>query len=295
MNKSVKVGMGPFVVMISSDHDALMKRLSRTNHSFLAKGKPDLVVAVKQTSSGSKKLRLGKTTKKEYCHEQADKIMVKLLASESEYLKKECSLRISFNRRADLDYTYDEFLRILRFFFSYFLLRRGSGFLLHSSSVVVDRKRTLLFCGKSGSGKSFIAKHLTKSHRLKLMNDECNLLLPRGNAIYAYPTIFLGKEQNLPNNIGARVERIYFMRRGKDNRIIDRDKKHCFVELMKNTTLGMNTKDDRTLLMKKPLAMRRYLRTVSKAASTIEMHGLEWHPDSSDFYDEILNCSLKRS
>jgi len=102
-------------------------------------------------------------------------------------------------------YSIDSFLRIV---YSLILVKE-SGFLLHASSVVRNRK-SYLFSGKSGAGKTTIAN---LSADCTLLSDELSLVKKVNGESQAFGTPFWGELQKNGEKISAPISGIYFIRK----------------------------------------------------------------------------------
>lgn len=108
------------------------------------------------------------------------------------------------------DYGCDSFLRAILSF----RLLESNGFLVHASGLVKDGKG-YLFVGKSGAGKSTVAR--LSSETCTVLSDDLTFasLSDAGGKIYGTP--FFGDFGTAGVNIGAPLDAIYFLRQSSFN------------------------------------------------------------------------------
>ena len=101
--------------------------------------------------------------------------------------------------------------------FFYNTLLRHSGFLLHSSAVVVDGK-AYLFSAASGTGKSTHTQLWldTFGDRAYMLNDDKPAIRYEDGAWYAYGTPWSGK-YDISTNARVPLAGICFLKRGEEN------------------------------------------------------------------------------
>lgn len=111
------------------------------------------------------------------------------------------------------DYGCDSLLRVI----VSFRLLESNGFLVHASGLVKGG-RGYLFVGKSGAGKSTVARLSSKS--CAVLSDDLTfaLLSDAGGMIYGTP--FFGDFGTAGTNIGAPLEAVYFLRQAPFNRTV---------------------------------------------------------------------------
>jgi len=101
-------------------------------------------------------------------------------------------------------YSVDSLLRVI---FSWLSTGRG-GFLIHSAGIA-SVNHASLFVGKTGAGKSTIAK---KFARKRILSDELVLVKLKNNKTsFAYSTPFWGELEQGSGNLERKINRVYFL------------------------------------------------------------------------------------
>jgi hypothetical protein len=115
-------------------------------------------------------------------------------------------------------YSADAVLRIVHTL----ILARQGGFLLHAASAVRDG-RAFIFSGVSGAGKTTISRLAPPD--ATLLTDEISYIRPDGNGYRAFGTPFAGELATLGENVSAPLSTLFFLEKGKENRVetISRD------------------------------------------------------------------------
>jgi hypothetical protein len=109
-------------------------------------------------------------------------------------------------------YSADAVLRIVHTL----ILARQGGFLLHAASAVRDG-RAFVFSGVSGAGKTTISRLAPTD--ATLLTDEISYIRPDGNGYRAFGTPFAGELATLGENVSAPVSTLFFLEKGKENRV----------------------------------------------------------------------------
>ncbi len=109
-------------------------------------------------------------------------------------------------------YSADAVLRIVHTL----ILARQGGFLLHGASAVRDG-RAFIFSGVSGAGKTTISRLAPPD--TTLLTDEISYIRPDGNGYRAFGTPFAGELATLGENVSAPVSTLFFLEKGKENRV----------------------------------------------------------------------------
>ena len=128
------------------------------------------------------------------------------------------ALRSGRIRQTPNPYAIDSVLRIVHTL----ALARQGGFLLHAASAVRDA-RAFLFTGRSGAGKTTIARLAPPD--VTLLTDEISYVRkaegrPGTPAGYvAYGTPFTGELAKLGENVNAPIAALYLLAQGPENRI----------------------------------------------------------------------------
>lgn len=105
-------------------------------------------------------------------------------------------------------YDFEYFLRIV---ISHALYQKG-GFLFHSAGIIRD-DRAFLFFGKSGCGKTTVARHSTG---MRILSDDLVGVLPAEYGVVAYSTPFWNPGWNHHERANARVADFYRLVKSTD-------------------------------------------------------------------------------
>jgi hypothetical protein len=124
-------------------------------------------------------------------------------------------------------YSADAVLRIVHTL----ILARQGGFLLHAASAVRDG-RSFVFSGVSGAGKTTISRLAPPD--TTLLTDEISYIRPDGNGYRAFGTPFAGELATLGENVSAPVSTLFFLEKGKENRIENVSKDQAMRALLRN-------------------------------------------------------------
>ncbi len=108
-------------------------------------------------------------------------------------------------------YSFDTFVRIL---LSLDLVRTG-GLVLHAASIVRN-DRGYLFVGRSGAGKSTVARG---SRPASVLSDEISLVRPSADGYRVYGTPFWGELAGSGENIAAPLAQICLLEKSPQNRL----------------------------------------------------------------------------
>jgi hypothetical protein len=109
-------------------------------------------------------------------------------------------------------YSADGVLRIVHTL----ILARQGGFLIHAASAVRDG-RAFLFSGVSGAGKTTISRLAPPD--TTLLTDEISYIRPDVNGYRAFGTPFAGELATLGENVSAPVSTLFFLEKGRENRV----------------------------------------------------------------------------
>jgi hypothetical protein len=115
-------------------------------------------------------------------------------------------------RQSANPYAIDSVLRIVHTL----LLARQGGFLLHAASAVRNG-RAFLFAGRSGAGKTTIARLAPADARL--LTDEISYVRREVEGYVAYGTPFAGELAQPGENLRAPVAAIYLLAQGRNTRV----------------------------------------------------------------------------
>jgi hypothetical protein len=109
-------------------------------------------------------------------------------------------------------YSIDAVLRIAHTL----VLARQGGFLLHSASAIRNG-RAFLFAGVSEAGKTTISRLAPPD--ITLLTDEISYVRRHDAGYVAYGTPFTGELAKLGENVSAPIAALYFLAKGRENRI----------------------------------------------------------------------------
>ena len=115
-------------------------------------------------------------------------------------------------RQSTNPYSIDAVLRIVHTL----VLARQGGFLLHSASAIRNGK-AFLFAGVSEAGKTTISRLAPPD--VTLLTDEISYIRRSNNGYVAFGTPFTGELAKLGENVSARVDTLYLLAKGHENRI----------------------------------------------------------------------------
>lgn len=165
--------------------------------------------------------------------------------------------------RCALDYPLDELL------FQHRLVREGA-LEVHACGVVW-RERMLLFCGRSGAGKSTTARLWRRHARgASLLSDDRIVLRPAGRAVQAWGTPWHG-EAGLALPDAAALGTVFFLRHGRANRLRPLPPGETAARLLAR---GFPPPWD-------ACALRRALETCARVAVSVPAFDFAFRPDGS--------------
>lgn len=155
-------------------------------------------------------------------------------------------MRIDFSKKSSVLTVESEFrdkglllFNAFKWFLSLIAIDNG-GVPLHCSNMITNN-RSLLFCGKSGSGKSTISGLLSHNRQLwQRGSDELNLVFIQDSEAYAYATPYLSFDSEL-RTTGAPLEHLFFLRHSLRNYTGVLHGKECYWNILKNVyTIAAN-------------------------------------------------------
>ena len=139
-------------------------------------------------------------------------------------------------RAAASIYSIDSLLRVV---FSWLAVEK-KGFFLHCAGVV-SGKNAFIFTGKSGSGKSTIAK---KFPRKRILSDELVLLKVKKDKIFAYSTPFWGElEKGTGENLEKVIKKVFFLKKSNKLAVKKANLEETIEKLMPNILFFVNSKE----------------------------------------------------
>lgn len=104
------------------------------------------------------------------------------------------------------------------------------GIVLHSACLTLDG-RGYLFAGVSGSGKSTISEIWRQDQNAEVLTDERVIIREFQNDLRAFGTPWHGTS-DAHKNIGAPIEKIFFIKHGKENKVTSISKTEAANRLM---------------------------------------------------------------
>lgn len=102
-------------------------------------------------------------------------------------------------------------------------------FLIHASSLEIDGKG-FLFAGKTGSGKSTIAKKLRRKGRV--LSDDFALVKRRRGEYYVFSSPFYETEEFKKRRLKVLVERVYFIKQDEKVRVEEVGKEEALLKVV---------------------------------------------------------------
>ena len=124
-------------------------------------------------------------------------------------------------------YSADAVLRIVHTL----ILARQGGFLLHAASAV-RHGRAFLLSGVSGAGKTTISRLAPPD--ATLLTDEISYIRTDGGGYRAFGTPFAGELATLGENVSAPVSTLFFLEKGKENRVESVSRDQVMRSLLRN-------------------------------------------------------------
>jgi len=275
MNKSVKIKIGSIVIKIDSEKPSIIHKIVKEHSDFLSDEKAELLVIVKKETKHSPKKRKAEKA----CYDKDNKVLIlNEKGAIAKYFIKKGLIHISLKGKPS---GYHSFLHPLSLLFSYYAIIKKKGLIVHATGVLKNKHYTTLFCGPSGSGKSYIARQLKKEPSLQVMNDECIFIEIKKGTAYACSTIFTGKEEMKPKNLSHVLKTIYFLRLSDIYESIERNKMFGFIKLLENSLLG-GLAIKNTSLVRDKVFMKNYLKLISEINSKVKIFELIRNKDDSD-------------
>lgn len=168
------------------------------------------------------------------------------------------------------EYTLDSFLRVA---LSLLLLPK-SGLLLHASTVVRDG-RSYVFMGRSGAGKSTIARHAPSGTAL---TDEISLVRMHESVWHAHGTPFWGEFRSAGQNVRYPLAGMFLLVQAASNRTTRLRGKEALRALLENVLFFSGAREDREQL----------LRIAAELVGALPVYRLEF-TRNMDFWEEIAS------
>jgi len=98
-------------------------------------------------------------------------------------------------------------------------LAQERGVILHACGIVIE-DRGILFLGESGAGKSTLARMWDQENGVDILSDDRVIVRKQGREFRVYGTPWHG-EAAFGSPREARLERIFFLRHGRENSVKD--------------------------------------------------------------------------
>ncbi len=174
-------------------------------------------------------------------------------------------------------YSFDTFLRIL---LSLDLVRTG-GLVLHAASVMRSG-RGYLFVGRSGAGKSTIARRAGPGGAV--LSDEISLARPSGDGYLVYGTPFWGELAGSGENIAAPLERICVLEQSEQDRLEPLGRKEALRALLRCVLFFARDSEN----------ARGIFEAVEKLVTAVPVARLYFRP-TEEFWSLLVPAEVKRS
>jgi len=122
-----------------------------------------------------------------------------------------------------LEYPLDELLLVN-------LLAQGRGVDVHACGASDSKGNGHLFVGRSGAGKTTLARLWQNQSGITILSDDRIILRPRGTALWMYGTPWHG-EAELASPGRAPLTRVYFLTKGIKNELVPLSKSEAAIRL----------------------------------------------------------------
>jgi hypothetical protein len=143
------------------------------------------------------------------------------------------------------------------------------GVILHACGIVIE-ERAILFLGESGAGKSTLARMWDKENGVHILSDDRVIVRKMDSEFRAYGTPWHG-EAAFGSPRQAKLERIFFLRHGKENSVKD----------MKDLDLVSQLLTCSFTPLWDPQAMTNVLEFFSQVADKVTCQELTFRPEKS--------------
>ncbi len=174
--------------------------------------------------------------------------------------------------------SFDSFLRVL----CSWLLINKTGFLLHCAGAIMNNKGCL-FVGKSGAGKSTIAKcfagHRSQVTGHEILTDELVPLRIEKGKVKIYGSPFWGEMKNKGENKpgGIELEKIFFLKKAKVNRVNEVSKSEFYKRMLRCVMSFSRQKND----------FLKISKTISEIYRKTEVFDLKFSNRDDSFFNII--------
>ncbi len=117
-----------------------------------------------------------------------------------------------------------------------------NGLLVHSAGCVVNDDIGLVFCGKSGAGKSTISKQLVNDADISLVSDDRIIIHKNADGYFMSGTPWPG-EAGIAANRTAPLRALFFLKQSDDNRLEPIPVSDAFKQLLPVSTIPWHEKE----------------------------------------------------
>jgi hypothetical protein len=162
------------------------------------------------------------------------------------------------------EFTLDSLVRMLLSF----LLAEREGFLLHAAAVV-RASRVLVFMGRSGAGKSTVAR--LASGTAAVLTDEISLLRRERGEWRAYGTPFWGEFHAGGQNASFPLTGVYLLQKARENRVEPLERSQALRAVLENVLF----------FSKEKAHQERLLEWAAALVEQVPMHRLHFRRDAS--------------
>lgn len=111
-------------------------------------------------------------------------------------------------------------------------LSQGKGVFLHASGIKDNEGRGYIFCGRSGIGKTTIAKLYLENKRGVVLNDDRIIVRRLNNKFYAYGGPWHTQDFRLISNEKVEINKILFLKQSRKNFVKKISPKEAFEKII---------------------------------------------------------------
>ncbi len=258
------VEIGGIPIGLSTCDEGFLDLLRQRYHGFLSSSHPEFELEFDLTGTGPV---------------SDDDVRVRRNKDDDEWIIERGDFRARWDPRTGRGsvrqnanpYSLDSVLRILH---SLILAERG-GFLLHAASAICDG-RAYLFSGVSGAGKTTMTRLAPAD--ITLLTDEISYLRPNARGYAAFGTPFAGELAKAGENRTAPVSTLFFLEKGRENRVDELSSAEALRRLMRNILFFA---EDQSLVEK-------LLATACDFVARVPFRRLTFYPDAR-VWDQVQN------
>ncbi len=110
-------------------------------------------------------------------------------------------------------------------------LSQGRGIFLHASGIK-DNNKGYVFCGRSGIGKTTIAKLWQENNRGTVLNDDRIIVRKLSNKFYTYGGPWHTRDNSLISNEKVQINKIFFLKKSRNDFIRKINSKEAFEKII---------------------------------------------------------------